>query len=483
MAELKGANTNPWYVLMTLYEEQEGEEIDWHLHAQNLEVWNAWACQDLDDEERAKLTADGVELPEPGAWDAMATKVKRKHRAEFKRRNGEAEAYPGLPDVGNRVNLSEITFSNTVVLEKVIFTQDAFFRSATFTQDAFFRSATFTQAADFRSATFTQGAYFSSATFTQAAFFRSATFTQGAYFSSATFTQGADFISATFTQDADFMSATFTQGTYFMSATFTQDAYFMSATFTQGAYFSSATFTEGADFMSAVFEGRAYFLRAKFGEPVENEPSLLRLTDAQFSQPANFRDAKFLNRYPDFTGTIVHDKSLFPSERQNWPGKTDQDATKGRDSCAFLRHHVSKQGQPEAEHFFFRREMQFAEQIGGFWERLPYRLFGWVSDYGHSIAQPAKWLGCVWLGCALIYMVVFNWPGAITPSEVIPAGKGFGFSLANMFKFFGFQRTYYPDLIEALPRWLKFLAAFQTVVSYVLIFFLGLGLRQRFRLR
>ena len=395
MAELKGANTNPWYVLMTLYEEQEGEEIDWHLHAQNLEVWNAWACQDLDDEERAKLTADGVELPEPGAWDAMATKVKRKHRAEFKRRNGEAEAYPGLPDVGNRVNLSEITFSNTVVLEKVIFTQDAFFRSATFTQ-----------AADFRS-----------------------------------------------------------------------------ATFTQGAYFSSATFTEGADFMSAVFEGRAYFLRAKFGEPVENEPSLLRLTDAQFSQPANFRDAKFLNRYPDFTGTIVHDKSLFPSERQNWPGKTDQDATKGRDSCAFLRHHVSKQGQPEAEHFFFRREMQFAEQIGGFWERLPYRLFGWVSDYGHSIAQPAKWLGCVWLGCALIYMVVFNWPGAITPSEVIPAGKGFGFSLANMFKFFGFQRTYYPDLIEALPRWLKFLAAFQTVVSYVLIFFLGLGLRQRFRLR
>jgi len=40
---LRPANENPWYILMTLYGEQEGEEIDWELHEKNRRAWNAWA--------------------------------------------------------------------------------------------------------------------------------------------------------------------------------------------------------------------------------------------------------------------------------------------------------------------------------------------------------------------------------------------------------------------------------------------------------
>jgi hypothetical protein len=49
---LKPANENPWYVLMTLYGEQDGEEIDGELHEKNRAAWNAWACQGMTEEER-----------------------------------------------------------------------------------------------------------------------------------------------------------------------------------------------------------------------------------------------------------------------------------------------------------------------------------------------------------------------------------------------------------------------------------------------
>ena len=67
MAELPNANTNPWYVLITL----EGEQDDgpYHgndeLHAKNRAVWNAWSCQGLDDEAAAEVAKlAGVDVAE-----------------------------------------------------------------------------------------------------------------------------------------------------------------------------------------------------------------------------------------------------------------------------------------------------------------------------------------------------------------------------------------------------------------------------------
>ncbi|MEJ2019665.1 MAG: hypothetical protein P8X51_15695, partial [Maritimibacter sp.] len=36
--ELKAANSNPWYVLATVYGEQDGDKIDWDLHEKNLQI-------------------------------------------------------------------------------------------------------------------------------------------------------------------------------------------------------------------------------------------------------------------------------------------------------------------------------------------------------------------------------------------------------------------------------------------------------------
>ena len=40
-----------------------------------------------------------------------------------------------------------------------------------------------------------------------------------------------------------------------------------------------------------------------------------------------------------------------------------------------IRHAIAKQGLPEEEHYFFRREMRFRAKIGTVFERLPYILY------------------------------------------------------------------------------------------------------------
>ena len=40
--DLKPANENPWYILMTLYGEQDEDDID-DLHEKNHRAWNAWS--------------------------------------------------------------------------------------------------------------------------------------------------------------------------------------------------------------------------------------------------------------------------------------------------------------------------------------------------------------------------------------------------------------------------------------------------------
>lgn len=56
-------------------------------------------------------------------------------------------------------------------------------------------------------------------------------------------------------------------------------------------------------------------------------------------------------------------------------------------------------------------------------------------------------------------------------------------SAANVFDFFGFLRSYYPGCNPALPSGFKLAAGIQTALAYISLFFLGLGLRSRFRLR
>ncbi|MCJ8332952.1 MAG: pentapeptide repeat-containing protein [Epibacterium sp.] len=310
--DLKPANENPWYILMTLYGEQDGDDIDVDLHEKNRKAWNAWSGQGLNDEERsAAAKSSKIDVSELAAWPEMETEVRARFADAFAARNPGLKPIPDLPDPTQAIDLRNTRFSNTVFLEHLVFAQAAQFGSATFTQAAWFKSATFTQ----------------------------------------------------------------------------------------DARFGAATFTQDAEFHSATFDGFAHFPEVKFGED-RDKICVADFRDCQFAKPTNFRDAVFLNRYPIFSGAVLHDKTSFTAEEEHWPNGTEKlsedDAKAARESCAVIRHSLAKQGLPEDEHFFFRREMQFARQIGSFWQRLPYHLFGIFSEYGYSIKRPLWWLFGLW---------------------------------------------------------------------------------------
>ncbi|MEM7471242.1 MAG: pentapeptide repeat-containing protein [Pseudomonadota bacterium] len=446
MAELKPANENPWYVLSTLH----GEYVDGHdeeLAAKNIRLWNIWSCQNLSDEEREVLRAKGADVPDAVAWKQHREEIEMLYAAEMKSRNETGFVPPDMPKPDTNIDMSHTVFSYLVAWKKAVFTQLALFTSATFTQRAEFDSATFTQSANF---------------------------------TYATFKEEANFSSTTFTQRADFNSVTFPESAFFDYATFTQEASFDRATFRQVAGFSFATFNKIARFVGA-----------RFGNPESpNEICQAVFDDAVFAKSTNFRGAIFRDRYPRFAGTVFHEKTQITADKAHWPSIVQPDPGAAKEACATLRHIAAKQSLPEDEYFFFRREMGFAGRTGPWLARPVYWLYGLISDYGYSVGRPLIGLFFLWMlgfvlfqGCLTSDMFcVFEEP----KNRLLSSQDALGFSGSNIFKFFGFQRTYFLDELELVERnrpGLQTLAAFQTVFGYILLFFLGLGLRARFRLR
>lgn len=411
---------------MTLYGEQEGGRVDEALHLDNRAAWNAWACQNLNDEEAAKYAALAkVDVAETRNWDARKVEITKLHREVTKSRSiGSKSHYKGLPDVNEKVDFSKLHLLKTVVMKRCIFTQTAYFRDSTFEGDAYYGRATFKSLADFR--------------------------------------------------DVRFM---------------------------KDAYFRGGNFIESAVFMSAVFHGFARFERAKFGDgyPAQNPnsnpashssevgPLKYDFTDCDFAKSTSFREAKFHATYPILDGAVLHQNTDFSAEEAYWPVKTAQKPAQARESCATIRHAIAKQGLPEEEHFFFRREMEFARQVewadkDAGWLRFkawPYLLFKVFSNYGESIARPVRAL------CELFVLgagALFGFYSAMLGFWQA-AGLAAAVSFSNLLPLFGFGRTFLKDDLEMLPSGLQFVSGAQTVLALPLLFFLGLALRKRFRLR
>lgn len=282
----------------------------------------------------------------------------------------------------------------------------------------------------------------------------------------------ADFSKVTFGRSAEFFQSNFHKGYYGTSAKYYEFANFAEAVFHDVVEMSDVAFSGASHFVETVFRGGQGKINTQFS-----------LNDTIFEKPANFRKANFEFQYPTSSGSVFHADSSFSSQERFWPNPLTISPIVAKEFCVKVRVILSKQGFADEEHTFFRREMGFAGQIGKWWERLPFRAFGWVSDYGHSIWRPVIALVALWTLGILIYLIAFA-------ARDIEAGllrvdlNAAALSFANMFKFLGFQRTYFDvEELRGLSAGLQVWGGLQTILGFVLLFFLGLGLRTRFRLR
>ena len=119
---LKPANENPWYILMTLYGEQDEDGIDWGLHEKNRRAWNAWSGQRLNDKERsAAAKSSKIDVSELAAWPEMETAVLEGFVKEFAARNPGLKPIPDLPDPTQAIDLRNTRFSNIVFFSDRIY--------------------------------------------------------------------------------------------------------------------------------------------------------------------------------------------------------------------------------------------------------------------------------------------------------------------------------------------------------------------------
>lgn len=319
-------------------------------------------------------------------------------------------------------------------------------------------------------------AYCQNAKIAKDADFSDAKFESSAYFDDTAFAGHASLIGTAFSQDVRFVLTKFSQGVNFTAATFNDDAVFRNTQFLGPADFSIAQFLGRADFTEAVFKS----------SPSKNM-STVRFEGAVFEKFTSFRKSKFVSDYPDFFGATLYERTGFTAEDDFWPSAHHEKCKEAKDSCAIIRHAVAKQSLPDEEHFFFRREMEFARQVEWankdagrpYFKAWPYWLFKVMSGYGESMARPIEWLCAVFgfgFGALLGHFAAAS--GIWTALRLSAA-----ISFSNLLPLFGFGRTFLKDELEGLTAGLQFLSGAQTVLALPLLFFLGLGLRKRFRLR
>ena len=401
---------------------------------------------------------------------------------------------------GGDVDFTFATFDDDAWFAETRFRAIAGFLSVSFLEDADFGSATFGGDTWFLSASFRKHANFASASFGDDAWFRSAAFERRASFRSASFAKGAEFNSASFGKDAGFESASFGGNSNFESAVFSANAHFGSATFDGFVRFVSTSFEGDAVFDSVRFDGNAWFQKAAFGDLSVFDSVHFDWTadfsDGAFAAKTLFRNAVFARRAPEFYQRDVHQNTVFTLRPENWPAITEKNADDSLRAYARLRHVMNELQKPDEEHFFFRQEMRCKALTEDAPNNWLIAAFGVLADYGISVTRPVAWLAALWAVAAYAY-AAHVLPGCFAGlSDGLPEGAagcaggrgaalahGAGLSFSSLFGFLGFSRLYFWEVLQALPAPLKVLAGFQTLAGVVLLFFLGLGLRTRFRLK
>jgi uncharacterized protein YjbI with pentapeptide repeats len=358
---------------------------------------------------------------------------------------------------------SKFTFQTSFVHNKVA-GEGIACNSTVFDGSTFFLSSEFNGQAEFRSK-FKGEVSFSESSFIEDVNFCSAIFEEVAILEKVKFHKKADFSSVIFERDCCLRSSVFYGIAIFVKATFQRRADFQSVCFRNDVCFDSSIFRGFTDFRSSRFQSVADF------------------SNCHFERPTSFKKAKFVVLFPQFSGAILHQNTAFSIIDDLWPRIDDCLLEESRESLAIIRHCVGKQSLPEEEHYFFRREMAFVARTGSWWERFPVRVYEALSDYGNSIGRPSAALAVALLIGFLPYLWWLTWLPR-PEAGAHPVLTSIGFSFSNLFGFLGFNRLYFGnEFLNSLPTVLKVVAAAQTIAGVVLLFFLGLGLRNRFRVK
>ena len=304
---------------------------------------------------------------------------------------------------------------------------------------------------------------FHSTVFEGAVTFGETEFYGGFVLSNAKFMSGVSFKGAQFHQSAAFTGCVFPANVGFDGARFLKQARFDKCRFELGASFVSTTFESEADFSSADFQGPALFQRAEFKAHV-----------------------------PTFFGATLH-------EYTEWHGAKWPAVPEGTDQALNHIHGYQRLAKMmnELEMFddqlrFVRLEMRARRRVEKWFPAgLMNHAYELICDYGFGLGRIlAIWAGHVAVGAALLFVpklieTLKNGGGAgwqPAKESIIDLLLALVLSFINAHGPLGLYRTYFQDGLKDWP-WLIWVGPVQTVLGVIILFFLLLTIRNRFRMR
>ena len=418
--ELQPASDNEWYMLATF----AGED-----HAKNRDLWNGYMRHLIGDAAAANLKrGDGTSIVLPTLRPGEIWWITRN--------------FPGTIQVlSSMISLSGLDFAEAVNFQDFYFPVFVDFTGSTFAGHAFFAGSTFAGIADFTGSTFAGHAFFAGSTFAGRAFF-----------AGSTFAGHADFTGSTFAGYADFTGSTFAGYAFFAGSTFAGYASFEKSTFARDASFTGSRFKGAADFRNAKYEGKTSFQKVTF------------------------------TRAPLFFETTLHEDTDWTDV--DWPNKPadKEEATQYVRRYNRLALVMSTLKQPDNEHQFFRLSMRAKEvRDGEGTSTILSRLYGRFFCYGWGLERALiLWVLHILLGAGCLSVVP-----PCTMSYPLSGLTALAISFSNSLPFLGLHRGPAKSAYASFDTLTGFnmLWTIQSVIGPVLLFFLLLTIRNRFRLR
>ena len=388
------------------------------------------------------------------------------------------EDIPGLPqERPEAISLSGLNFAAAVNFQDFYFPVSVDFSISRFGGNARFTGSTFAEEAHFKESRFAGIASFTGSTFEEEADFTGSRFAGIASFTGSTFEEEADFTGSRFAINARFTRIRFARNADFTGSRFGGNAIFTRSRFAGNADFTGSRFAGLADFKKSIFRGDAIFTGRTFTGDAD-------FSNSKYEGKTSFQNVTF-TRAPLFFETTLHEDTDWT--RIKWPDKPEdkEDATEYVRRYERLALIMSTLKQPDNEHQFFRLSMR-AKEVRDGWginiiSTFSSRLYGLFFRYGWGFERA---LG-LWVAHLVLGAVYLRGMALWQMSQPLSWLKAVAISFSNSLPFLGLQRGPAKSAYACFDTLTGFnmLWTIQSLSGPILLFFLLLTIRNRFRLR
>ena len=425
-----------WYVLATVEGEPRSVQDLNTVVAKNRHYWNGLMAPRIAVYGGSIESSLGHKINLPILTDADHVKIREAL-------NTRGFAGMSVPHVNSPIDFSNIEFSKFTSFKGFVFGGAAKFDNTKFSG----------RVLTFLDATFAGNVTFDGCRFAHDVFFIKANFASSASFNNVEFAATSSFASCRFLATTTFADATFLGDTYFNKVEFAGEAHFVNTTFARQADFQFATFTRPTHSQRTKFETDV---------PAFFEATLFEYTD--------WHDTKWASipRYKD-------------------------EARKHVQYYQRLVLLMNKLEKPYDRHFFFRKEMRAQRRSDPFFlTRALNLLYELVCDYGNGLGRiVAIWAAHILIGAATIWVAKLftTSPDPVSKKAIPELLRDFfqatGISFSNAHALLGLNRGF---LVDTLGSWsdvpfFNTVGSIQTVIGVIILFFLILTIRNRFRMR